>query len=158
MPPQILSPGILAEATHTGVFQSGVWRWKAAELPAVFQKAKELRIAAIGGDPQFVLPDGIHDMYWLSIEPAERADNETWEEYVIRSNDHCLALLTHQLRTVDFRKEARHETGSAKGTPEKGIDPLDHLYYEMHFNSEAERAELQKWGRESGFYDRLRRH
>ncbi len=147
---QIKSPMILAEATHTGVAQEDTWPWKASELPAVFQKAKELKIASIGGEPQFVLPDGIYDMYWIGINLKDQAGNETWEEYVIRSNDESLALLTKQIQTVDFQKLAAEEPFVRASTLDKGVDPLAYLFYEMYFNSEQEISAIKKWAKETG--------
>ncbi len=152
---QIQSPRILAEATHTGVAQAGGWYWKPSELPVVFQKAKELKIASIGGDAEFLFPDGIYDLYWISINHKDKAGNETWEEYVIRSNDESLALLGNQIQTVDFRKVAAELSFVRERTLDKGIDPLDYLYYEIYFNSEQEIIELIKWAKETGFYDRV---
>lgn len=156
MPPQIQSARILAEATHTGIAQAGTWLWKPSELSVVFDKAKELQIAAVGADAQFRFPDAIYEMYWLSIDPGDRAEGESWEVYVIRSNDRSIALLTSQIETVDLRKEAADAPAIRKRTLDKDIDPLDYLFYEILFNSQAESAELEKWARKTRFYEHLR--
>ncbi len=148
---QIEGDRILAEATHTGVLQGGEWHWKPSELPVVFHKAKELKIAAIGGTPRFLLPDGVYvyDLYWISIDsesPTARG-KATWEEYVIRSNDERLALLSSQMQTIDFRKQAAEWPEVREQTLDKGIDPLVYLYYGFYFKTKQEFIGLARYVR-----------
>ncbi len=153
---QIQSPQMLAKATHTGITTGAEWVWKPSELPAVFQKAKELKIASIGGNAQFIFPEGVCDLYWISIDFKDKADDETWEEYVVRSNDESFALLTSQVETTDFRRAAAEWAFVRERTLDKGIDPLDYLYYVIYFNSEQESLELTKWAKDSGFDQHIR--
>jgi hypothetical protein len=147
---QLQSDRILADATHTGIARGNEWHWKPSDLPAVFQKAKEMNIAAVGGTAEFLFPDATCELYWISVDPKDRGDNETWEEFVTRSNNESLALLATQTRTVDFRREAASWSYVREHTIEKGIDPLDFLVYVFYFNSEEEILELKKWAKDSG--------
>ncbi len=152
----IQSDRILAEATRTGTLRGNEWAWKPSELPAVFQKAKELKIAAIGGTAQFRLPDGTCELYWISIDTKLPTDNETWEEYAIRSNDEALAQLTHQTQTINFHREAANWSFVSEHTLDRGIDPLDFLCYVFYFSDEREFIDLKKWAEESGMTKHFR--
>jgi hypothetical protein len=80
--------------------------WRQEDFLEVIEAAKQTHLATIGGQVQYVLPDGTCELYWLSYDPADRQLNETWLTYCDRTAKECLGKFDKLIATTDIEKEA----------------------------------------------------
>jgi hypothetical protein len=59
--------------------------WIQEDFSEVIKAARNAQLAVIGGQVQYVLPDGTCELYWLSYDPADRQINEPWLAYCDRT-------------------------------------------------------------------------
>jgi len=90
----------------------------------------------VGGQPQFRGPIGIAEPYWINYEPEPRKEGESWESYVIRSNNETLEAFEKIYEETDFLKEALEWDHIRNAVENDGINPLDHLWFVLYFNEE----------------------
>lgn len=64
-------------------------------------------LACLGGQFQFLFSDATCEMYWLNADADARKENESWFDYVIRSNKEVRERFEQLLFSVDFEHEAR---------------------------------------------------
>ena len=50
--------------------------WKKVDFPKVIEFAKKNQIGIVGGQVQFVFPDGICELYWRNYDPEKRRKKE----------------------------------------------------------------------------------
>ena len=72
---------ILRKAVRSGQ----EYGWRLDNLAEVVTEAKARQLATIGGQVQFIVPDGTCEAYWLSYDPKEKQLEESGPEYVDRS-------------------------------------------------------------------------
>lgn len=60
--------------------------------------AKEKGLASIGGQVQFRLPDGCCELYWINFDSNDKNQDESWNEYVVRSADEVI----HKFKQVNL--------------------------------------------------------
>ena len=80
--------------------------WRQEDFLEVIEAAKQTHLAIIGGQVQYVLPDGTCELYWLSYDPTDRQLNETWLTYCDRTANECLEKFNKLIATTDIEKEA----------------------------------------------------
>jgi hypothetical protein len=112
----------------------GEHAWKKEDIPKVLNAAKHVGLACVGGQPQFQGPIGIAEPYWLNYEPELRKEDESWESYVIRSNDETLEAFNRVCAEVDFLKEAITWEHIRNAVENEDINPEDHLWFVLYFN------------------------
>ena len=121
-----------SELTEGADLRGNEHAWLPDAFPAVLAKAQALGFACLGGQFQFRTPSSICEMYWLNADAADRSANETWGDYVARSNAEVLSAFSVLVSSTDFRNEALRWTN----TPEvSGPDatPEQYLYFVAHF-------------------------
>ena len=116
------------------VSPGGEHAWKKEDIPSVLEAAKKVSLVCVGGQPQFQGPIGIAEPYWLNYEPSERKVGETWESYVIRSNNETLKAFQKVCNETDFIKEAMNWDHIKKAVENGGINPVEHLWFILYFN------------------------
>ena len=85
----------------------------------------------MGGQFQFRLADrNICEMYWLSADPEDRLDGESWKDYSHRSCTEVLEKFRRRLSETDFRKEAAQWP--------LPINPADDLVFVAYFVTETD--------------------
>jgi hypothetical protein len=115
------------------VSKGGEHAWKREDVPSVLQAAKAAHLACLGGQPQFQGPIGTAEPYWLSYNPGSRKAGESWEDYVIRSNDETLEAFNKRCVETDFLKEAMSWKHIQEAVEKDVINPLDHLWFILYF-------------------------
>jgi hypothetical protein len=108
--------------------------WKQDDVLDVIEAARKVPMATIGGQVQYVLPDAICELYWLSYDSSDRKKNEDWLAYCDRSANECSEKFK-QLLTVDIQAkavDAFFESLTNKGKP---IDNLnDYQIFILYFS------------------------
>ena len=74
-PESILPEAIRALADLRG----NEFAWRRRDLPRVFDAAKAARLANLGGQVQFRLPDGTCDLYWQTFDVVSGRPDESWD-------------------------------------------------------------------------------
>ena len=97
-----LPESITARATLSGSEHG----WSIVEFPSILAEAATHGFACIGGQFQFLLPDGTCAMYWLSADSTPRRTNELWQDYVLRSEQEVRATFDRICSETDFIHEA----------------------------------------------------
>lgn len=64
--------------------------WRREDYKQVVEVAYSHRLAIVGGQIQFKLPDGTCEMYWYSYDTNDRLKNESWLDYCLRTKSECL--------------------------------------------------------------------
>ena len=84
------------------------WVWLPDLFPSIVSAAPEQGYGCLGGQFQFLLPDGgVYEMYWLAADAAEREDSESWSEFATRScHEVATGFASVLLREADFAAEA----------------------------------------------------
>ncbi len=130
MEEQALSKDILSKAS---ISPGGEHAWKMKDIPEAIEAARIAGLANLGGQPQFQGPIGTSEPYWLNFEPAERKANESWQSYVDRSATETLAAFNNLCRSTNFEREGCENWPHIKEAKEKGINPIEHLWFVLYF-------------------------
>jgi hypothetical protein len=124
---------------HKAAFRDGEYSWRIAEFPSVLREATSLEFACVGGQFQFRCADGpICEMYWLEADTGGRRVDESWRDYVIRS-EREVGEAFHRLVT---ETTWQHEAMGWKGTTYSkqvaaGVDPRSLLVFVAYFEHET---------------------
>jgi hypothetical protein len=130
LPPEI-SEGATARGNEYG--------WTLDAFPQALLKAQGLGYACLGGQFQFRLDDGTHEMYWLNADSDERRQGESWAEYGRRSCDEVLDRFKAAVADADFPKEVSSWPSLATSMAQ-GLNIANHLVFVAYFVTEAELA------------------
>jgi hypothetical protein len=109
--------------------------WKPECFLPALQRAATHRFACLGGQFQWVLPDGTCEAYWLNADSSSRHPQESWEEYVQRSTQEVGRGFEQLLSKVDFDTEADQFT-FLREKKAAGLRVRDHLLFVAYFVSE----------------------
>jgi hypothetical protein len=91
-----------------GDLRGNEYAWRRHDLSRVFDAAKAARLANLGGQVQFRLPDGTCELYWQNFDVASRGPDESWGAFVERSRaDVDVAASILPLRSASFRTSPR---------------------------------------------------
>ena len=113
------------------------YAWKKEDLIEAILSAKENRLASIGGQVQFRLPDGCCELYWINFDSDDKIENESWDEYVVRSADEVILkfkkinvefdLIDEGYKSFQFLKDKVNN---------EGVVLSDYLCFVAYFNDE----------------------
>ncbi len=114
---------------------SGEYGWRQQDFSEVIEAARKAKLAIIGGQVQYVLPDGTCELYWLSYDPADRHINEPWLTYCDRSAKECLQKFNKLIATTNIEAEALVNFPFLLDKKENGIDISKFLVFILYFDS-----------------------
>ena len=121
------------------------YAWQQNDVKETILEAKKLNLATIGGQPQFRIPGGTCEMYWLNYDCKEKAKEESWEDIVNRSSKECIKLFEEICDKVDFFKEGYdHFEYIRQLMKTEKVDLNKHLYFVIYFLSEREYQGISK--------------
>ncbi|OGC07112.1 hypothetical protein A2230_03935 [candidate division WOR-1 bacterium RIFOXYA2_FULL_36_21] len=106
--------------------------WKLNDVEEVVVAAEKLGLANLGGQAQFIFPEGIYELYWIEIDTNGKTQDEDWLQYVSRSNHEFLRLFKEKILKTDFLKEAQNWP-ALKAKIDQSINILDCLYFVIYF-------------------------
>lgn len=98
----VLPPSLLADSIPSG----NELGWRKEKFLAVLNGAATEGFACLGGQFQWVLPDGTCEAYWLNADSSPRETAEPWRAYVKRTEVEVSNTFESLLRTTDFNAEA----------------------------------------------------
>ncbi|TLV03763.1 hypothetical protein [Dyadobacter luticola] len=108
--------------------------WKQIDFLQVVETARKLKIATIGGQVQYLFPDGTCELYWLNYDSEGRQTNEGWIEYCNRTAKECTDRFNRLISTINIQKEAITSFSFIAGKEEAGININDHLFFILYFD------------------------
>lgn len=132
-PEQQLPPDVLAKAVMSG----REYGWRRADIAAAIAAAPSVGLANVGGEVQFVLPDGTCELYWLGFGCADRVPEEPWDTYVSRSTKETLASLDKTL-SHDLIKAGIENFTILREKHEHGVDLEQYLLFVAYFNAKED--------------------
>lgn len=111
--------------------------WKKEDFIETILSAKGNRLASIGGQVQFRLPDHCCELYWISFDSNDKTDNESWDEYVVRSADEVIFKFKKINLEYDLIDEGYKSFQFLKDKVDKdGVVLADYLCFVVYFNDE----------------------
>ena len=121
-------------------YRSGLeFGWRVEQFPSALRLAATKGFACIGGQFQWVLPDGTCEAYWLNADAAPRQPDETWPNFAVRCEQQVLESFAQLVSSVNFDIEAdRFEF--LKNKKAQGISIAEHLLFVAYFSSEGQDA------------------
>ena len=108
--------------------------WRQTDFIETIETAKNLRMGIVGGQVQYVFPDGTCELYWLSYDPTERQPGEDWIKYCNRTADETINKFKHLIIKTDFEKEASTSFDFLRDKKSKGVNIEDHKVFIIYFN------------------------
>ena len=116
------------------VKKDGEKGWKLSDVPEVAKDALKNNMGIIGGQIQYRLPRGTCELYWVNADPESKKENESWEEYVLRSYEEFLLKFKENVLSRDIQKEAIESFQFLKEKVEKGMDIEPYQVFLMYFS------------------------
>jgi len=109
--------------------------WRLQDVEDVVAAAQAARLATIGGQVQYQLPNATCEPYWLSYDASDRRTAELWVDYVERSATGG----ADQVQAAGvLRRTSRGGDGvgaNPQSNREGGLDPLAHLWFMLYFKA-----------------------
>jgi hypothetical protein len=133
-PEQMLPENILLSAIRSG----NEYGWREEDVFDAIEAARENGIATIGGQAQFVFPDGTCELYWADYDSTQRKSSESWASYVRRSAGECIVGLKNLLKTKDLVEEGKNKFEFLREKEKAGANIRDHLVFIVYFDVEKE--------------------
>ena len=109
--------------------------WRQSDFEEVIEISRQLNMAIIGGQVQYLLPDGTCELYWLSYDPAERQKSETWTDYCKRTYNECFEKFRKLISQTDIEKEAINSFEFLKTKITTGVNIGDFLIFILYFDA-----------------------
>jgi hypothetical protein len=108
--------------------------WRREDVFHALRTAHENGLAFLGGQVQFVFPEGTCELYWLNFDPADRMPAEPWPAYVRRTYVEADLALHRLLDSVDMKAEAVNAFEFLRTKDLAGEDVLAHLVFVCYFH------------------------
>lgn len=100
---------LLSDELRSLAYRSGnEWGWQPEDIPLVIDEAERLSLLNVGGQLQFLMPDGTYECYWVEVDAlADEPDGLTWAERVALSAAAARKKMADISRRLDFVEEGR---------------------------------------------------
>lgn len=108
--------------------------WRQHDFVDVVEAARQALIGIVGGQVQYVLPDGTCELYWLSYDPEDRRLDEDWITYCNRTADECIQKFKTLIATVDIEKEALDSFTFLQDKKAANVRISDYLTFILYFD------------------------
>ena len=141
MDEKLLPENILKKA-H--ISTGGEYSWHKEDFIEVIEAARSIGLASIGGNVQYIFPDGIYDLYWLTYDSKDWKPGEAWADYVDRSATEVIEGFMKLCSTTNFHDIAREERFAHKRVILEG-EPNSNLWFINYFMSEASIPAFENW-------------
>ena len=107
--------------------------WRQSDFLETIETARKLKLGIVGGQVQYVFPDGTCELYWLSYDTTERQPGENWIHYCNRTADESIDKFQNLVTKTDFEKEAV-SFDFLRDKKSKGWDIEEHKTFIIYFN------------------------
>jgi hypothetical protein len=100
---------LLPDTLRTAACCSGrEWGWQPEAIPLVIDAAEKLGLLNVGGQLQFLMPEGTCECYWVEVNAlVGEPDGLTWVERVAWSAAAARQQMVDISRRYDFVEEGR---------------------------------------------------
>ncbi|MGO6814677.1 hypothetical protein [Rhizobium leguminosarum] len=103
--PEMLLPDTLRSAACRS---GSEWGWQPETIPLVIDEAEKLGLLNVGGQLQFLMPEGTCECYWVEVNALMgEADSLTWAERVALSATAARQQMVDISLRYDFIEEGR---------------------------------------------------
>jgi hypothetical protein len=103
--PEMLLPDTLRSAACRS---GNEWGWQPEIIPLVIDEAEKLGLLNVGGQLQFLMPEGICECYWVDVDALmSEPDGLMWPERVTLSAAAARHKMADISRRYDFVEEGR---------------------------------------------------
>lgn len=107
--------------------------WRQIDFIETVETARKLKMAIVGGQVQYVFPDGTCELYWLAYDPTDRQIGEDWIKYCNRTADETIKKFQDLITKTDFDKEA-FSFDFIRDKKSKGVDIDDYKTFIVYFD------------------------
>jgi hypothetical protein len=118
--------------------------WKEEDVLEVIRAANELLMGMIGGQVQYLFPDGTCELYWLEYDPSERKRNEDWKSYCNRTAEECSTKFKELIASKNIDEEAADSFNVLKNKVAEGIDISQNKTFILYFDDSETENETAK--------------
>jgi hypothetical protein len=94
------------ELLERAIKSGNEYAWRRADVARVIDAARAEGLACLGGQVQFLFPDGTCELYWRNYGSTDRRPSEAWVDYVDRSASECLSMSQQVPCSEDLEKDA----------------------------------------------------
>jgi hypothetical protein len=113
--------------------------WKLEHFEEALSIAASCNLACLGGQFQWKFASGTCEAYWLNADSKEKLENESWSQYVARSNEEVLQKFKLLCSSVNFEEES-NRFEFLKSERQKGVNVSNHLIFVAYFVAESKNA------------------
>lgn len=107
--------------------------WRQIDFIETVETARKLKMAIVGGQVQYVFPDGTCELYWLAYDPDDRQIGEDWIKYCNRTADETIKKFQDLITKTDFDQEAS-SFDFIRDKKSKGVDIDDYKTFIVCFD------------------------
>ncbi len=108
--------------------------WRQVDFIDTIEVARKLKLGIIGGQVQYVFPDGTCELYWLAYDTIERQPEEDWIEYCNRTADESISKFNDLIAKTDFENEALISFDFLRDKKSKGVDIIENRVFIIYFD------------------------
>ncbi|PSR52105.1 hypothetical protein AHMF7605_27030 [Adhaeribacter arboris] len=134
-----------SEIINKSTLNSHEYGWKRKDFKEVVDYAVKAGLGVVGGQVQFMFPDGTCELYWHKYDTKEKLAGESWLSYCERTKQECLEqfeALPNNLRLIE---EGIEKFRFLREKSEQGVELENYLIFILYFdNSETEIAKKEK--------------
>lgn len=88
------------------IISGNEYGWRQYDLLDVIEAARQIPMAVLGGQVQYILPNGTYELYWLDYDSSNRKEGEEWKSYCKRSANECSSKVSQLFSNTDIEAEA----------------------------------------------------
>lgn len=107
--------------------------WRKGDAIQAIEAAICVGLATLGGDIQFVLPEGTCDLYWMGYDSGEQQPGEVWADYVTRSGRDGITFIRRVVSEIDLIREGIENFDLLHMKAAQDVDIEDYLVFVLSF-------------------------
>jgi hypothetical protein len=113
------------------------WGWPPESIPLVIDAAEKVGLLNVGGQLQFLMPEGTCECYWVEVDPLrDEPKGLAWPERVARAANTARQQMADVSRRYDFIEEGRKAFADLFAAYEAaGGDLRDRMCFIWYFES-----------------------
>ncbi len=108
--------------------------WKQADFVETVETARNLKMGILGGQVQYVLPDGTCELYWLCYDPSDRYEGEDWINYCNRTAAEVKNKFNDLIAKTDIENEAVTSFDFLRDKKSKGVNIEDYKIFIIYLS------------------------
>lgn len=130
-----LDKHILDKAIKSG----NEYGWRLQDFKIAVDNAVTHNLAILGGQIQFLFPDGTCELYWLKYDTSKRLNKESWSNYCERTKKECLEQFDRLIINNDLEKVGLENFDFLKLKKQNGLNIMDYMICILYLNANDNR-------------------